>query len=69
MDPTDIERTYINCDMAACNNDFMEYTAKLSDYLRRLAAAGEVVSDTKKQRTLLRGLHPEIFERCGLQEA
>ena len=61
-DPTDLEHLYSTCTMESCNNDFMEYTTKLAMYLRRLKAAGESISDTKKQRTLLRGLHPGAFE-------
>ena len=61
-DPTDLEHKYSNCTMEACQNDFMEFTATLAMYLRRLKAADEEVPDMKKQRTLLRGLHPDVFE-------
>ena len=60
-DPTDLEHKYSNCTMESCGNDFMEYTARLATYLRRLKAAGEEVSDKKKQRTLIRGLHEGVF--------
>ena len=61
-DPTDLEHLYSNCTMESCNNDFMESTAQLATYLRRLHAAGVAVPDKKKQRTLLRGLHQDAFE-------
>jgi hypothetical protein len=62
-DPVDLEILYSKCTMGAeGGNDLMRFTAVLANHMRRLAAAGHVVTDIKAQRILLRGLNQDIFE-------
>ena len=61
--PDSLDIEYSKCTMAAeGKNDLMTFTAVLTNFMRRLEAAGVPVRDAKAQRVLVNGLDQEIFE-------
>ena len=61
VDALDIEYCQMTMEKEG-KNDLMTFTAVLTQYMRRLDAAGAPVADSKAQRVLLNGLNQEVFE-------
>ena len=62
LDPDDLFLTHAKCNMETDGgNDFMTFLAKLTDYRKRLRAAGHPVTDSQAQRVLLKGLNQDVF--------
>jgi hypothetical protein len=61
--PDALDIKYTKCTMEGeGKQDLMTFTAALTNYMRRLDAAGFTVRDPKAQRVLLNGLDQDIFE-------
>ena len=63
LNPDALDIEYTKCTMSVeGQNDIMTFLAVLTQYMRRLEAAGYPVRDAKAQRVLLNGLDQDIFE-------
>ena len=62
LNPDALDIEYTKCTMSVeGQNDIMTFLAVLTQYMRRLEAAGYPVRDAKAQRVLLNGLDQDIF--------